>query len=355
MQNTSQDRKFSVSQDRKFSLPTKHLFSYFLIFLISIFITGIIIFIFGYDPFSAFYFIFSGSLGSAFGLGETLTFATPLFLCAMSITLAAKCGLTNLGAEGQLYLGSIGATFAALFLPVPEELRLISVLLFSFLFAAVFALIPALLKIRYGVSEIFVGLMLNFVGLYLVTYLVEGPWIRPGWGAIATTERFPASATLPKLIEGTRLHAGFLLAIFIGIVLYFLFKKTVFGYKIRVVGRGKEVARYSGINISRTALLAMFIAGGFAGLAGMAEVSGVHHLLVGGFSPGYGYFAFGAVLMGRLNPAGVGITSFIFSILLGRMESLQRTVGISISFFYALVAIIILLVISFEPIIRRFR
>lgn len=331
------------------------MYGYLLAFLVAIFFTGVIIFVFGYNPLAAFYYIFSGSLGSTFGVAETLTFATPLFLCAMSITLAMKCGLTNLGAEGQLYVGSIGATYAALFLPVPEELRLICVILFGFLFGAVFALIPALLKIRYGVSEIFVGLMLNFVGLYLVSFMVEGPWIRPGWGAIPTTVRFPASAELPKIIGGTRLHAGFLLAIFVGIIVYYLFKKTVFGYKIRVLGLGNKVARYSGINVSKTALLAMFISGGFAGLAGMAEVSGIHHLLVGGFSPGYGYFAFGAVLMGRLNPAGVGITSFIFSILLGRMESLQRTVGISISFFYAVVAIIILMIISFEPVIRRFR
>ncbi len=345
----------NIFRDRKYNIPSRYILGYLGVFLTAIFLTGVLIFIFGYDPVSAYYHMFNNALGSTFGIAETLTFAIPLFLCAMSITIAMRMGLTNLGAEGQLYLGSIGATFVALYLPVPDEIRLITVIIFGFVFGAVYALIPAIMKVRYGVSEIFVGLMLNFVGLFLVHYLVEGPWIREGWGAIATSERFPLSAQIPKIIVDTRLHFGLILAILVGILVYFLLKKTAFGYEIKVVGFGEKVARYSGINISKTVLFAALLSGGFAGLAGMIEVSGVLHLLVGGFSPGYGYLAFGAVLMGRLNPAGVGITSFLFAILLGRVESLQRTVGISLSFFYALVAIIILLILVFEPIIGKVR
>jgi general nucleoside transport system permease protein len=300
------------------------------------------------NPIEAYQALIKGSLGSVNGISETFVKATPLIFLGLGITIAFRGGMWNIGGDGQLYLGALGATIIGVYLPsMPPVVHITLALMSGFIFGALWAAIPGYLKIRRGTNEIVVTIMLNYLATFLIAYLVSGPMkdttqLIP----VPQSRQIAESAVLPRLIPLTRIHAGFIIAIAAVVVVWFILERTVLGYEIKAVGENVEAARYGGINVFKRGFIAMVLSGGFAGLAGMSEISGVHHYLLDGISPGYGYLAIAVALFGGLNPVGVVFSALFFGALMVGAESMQRAVGVPTATIYLLEGLVVIFVLA---------
>jgi len=320
--------------------------------LIAFAIVGIIIFVKGTNPLLAYSALFYGAFGSLHGLSETFAKASPLLLSGLAATVSFKSKIWNIGAEGQLHMGAILVTWAGLtFLELPTFLMIPLVIVLSFLGGALWASIVGALKARFKVNEIILTLMLNYIAIYFMGYLLEGPWRDPS--GIVYSPPISRAAWFPILIPGTRFHMGILLSLLCVPLIYVFLFKTVYGYRIRAIGASNKAADYGGINISKNIILTMFISGGLAGLVGAGEISGIQHRLMGGFSPWYGYFGVLVALLGRLHPFGVLIASVLFGGLLVGGDFMQRAAGVSAPLVYVLQGLIVIFLIGGEKIITR--
>jgi len=270
----------------------------------------------GYDPVEIYVTMLSGAFGSAYGLSETVVKAIPLMLCGLAVSVAFRMQLWNIGAEGQLYMGAVAASWVALF---HGEGSRLGVLALMFLAAAIaggiWGLIPAIPRALFKVNETITTLMLNYVAILYSNYLVYGPWKDPKGMNFPLSAVFPESATLPYFGD-TRIHLGLVFGLIAAVILYIILWHTRWGYEIRVIGESPVAARYAGMNIARNILLVMALSGGLAGLAGMAEVSGITQRLQPNLSPGYGYTAIIVAWLGRLNPFAITGVSFLLAGLL---------------------------------------
>jgi len=208
-------------------------------------------------------------------------------------------------------MGAIAASFIALFLEefIPPIFILPAMFISAVLAGALWGLIPASLKAILGVNEILTTLMMNYIAILLVEYLYLGPWRDPEGYGFPGTAPFPETALLPRFTG--RIHFGIILAILAATLLWFIQNYTKRGYEIRLIGQNPRAARYTGINIGRNILIVMLISGGLAGVAGMAEVSGIALRLYSGLTVGYGYTAIIVAWLANLNPWGILIVSFL--------------------------------------------
>lgn len=246
--------------------------------------------------------IFGSAFGSAFGIAETLVKSLPLILCGAGLAVAYKAGVFNIGAEGQLLVGAMAATWVALYSGIPPPLTLPFMFLIGGAAGAVYALLAGVLKAKLGLNEIIVTLMLNYVASNLLVYFVTGPWKGKGEWGFPQTDKFPDYATLAT-IPGTRIHyLTLILALASTLVLYFLLFKTKVGYELRVMGDNPEAARFAGMRTTSLILTTMLISGALAGIAGVGEVAGIHMRLKRGISPGYGFTAIIPAWLSNLNP-----------------------------------------------------
>jgi len=283
-----------------------------------------IFFGYGVDPIEIYRKIFVGSFGSYYGFSETIVKAIPLILAGVGLSVAFKARLWNIGAEGQLLMGAIGATWIAVFHPeIPSILVLPTMFTVGFLLGAVWGLLTGFLKAKFGAEPAITTLMMNYVAQNLLAYLVFGPWKGPAeWGFPCTT-KFSSSAQLPYFLD-TRIHyPTLLIGLTLAVILYLAIKKTKFGYELRVIGENPEAAKYAGMSYFKIAVLAMSISGGLAGIAGVGEVAGIQHRLRIGISPGYGYTAIIVAWLSRLNPLLVVPVSLLFGGILVGGDAIQ--------------------------------
>ncbi|MHB8984973.1 MAG: ABC transporter permease [Eubacteriales bacterium] len=288
----------------------------FLVPVLSIFLalfTGALFFWFsGKDPVDVYLSMYRGAFGSAYGLSETVVKAIPLSLCGLGVAMAFRMQLWNIGGEGQFYLGAMAASWVALFHPqLPAYVMLPAMAAAGFAAGGLWGLIPAVPRAYQGVNETIITLMLNYVGIYMVDYMVHGPWRDPGGFNFPLTAQFVRAAVLPTFGH-TRVHAGVLFAIAACLVIFLVLRSTRWGYEIKVIGESPDAARYAGISLERNILLVMLVSGGLCGLAGMAEVSGIAGRLQEGLSPGYGYTAIIVAWLSRLNPFALLAVAFLF-------------------------------------------
>jgi general nucleoside transport system permease protein len=307
----------------------------------------------GVSPAQAYAALVQGAFGSINNLAETLLKTAPLLLAALGTALSYRGKIVNIGAEGQIYMGAIGAAYVGLFMgDIAPALGIPLALLAGFALGAIWCGIAAVLKLRFGASEIIVTLMLNYIAILLVKYLISSPWKDP-----KTTEPFTApiaaGATLPILISGTRLHAGILIAVAAAFVLWWMLRSTVFGYQLTVAGISAKAAAYSGIKIGRVIFLTMLLSGGLAGLAGAGEVSGVQHRLLEGLSPSYGYIAIAIAMLGKSQPLGVMLAAFLFAGLLVGVDGMQQAVGVPVSVAMILEGLVLLFVLGGDMLRQR--
>lgn len=302
----------------------------------------------GNNPVIAYIALFQGAFGSKYGITETLVKAIPLILCGLAVSLPFQARFWNIGAEGQLYLGAMIATWVALtFTRSPAFILLPFVILSGFLAGALWGLIPAFLKVRFQVNEIILTLMMNYIAINGSNYLVYGPLKDPKGFNFPVTAIFPEAAWLPRL-PGTRLHAGIILAVAMVIIIYFILAKTRLGYEIKVVGANPQAALYGGIYVEKIILIVIFLGGGMAGLAGVGEVSGLQHRLRVDVSPGYGYTAIPVALLGKGHPVGVVFAALLFSALFVGGSNMQQITKVPVALVSIIQALVVLFVVAGE-------
>ncbi len=307
----------------------------------------------GHDAGHAYREMIVGALGSRYGIEQTLIRAIPLILTGLGVTLAFTMGLWNIGAEGQLAVGALAASWLALAASgMPRVIVLPGLIVLGLAGGAAWALIPAALRAYAGMNEIISTLMLNYVGLLWVDYLVFGRWADPTAFSFPYSRQFPAVAHLPLLFGDV--HIGLVLALVAAATLAFVLNRTRWGYEIRAVGASPAAARYVGMPVKRNILLVMAASGALAGLAGMGEVSGVIHRIQQGLSPGYGFTAIIIAWVAQLQPWAVVVVAILFAVLLNGGFVIQTT-GVPAAIAYMLQAMILTFVLGSEYTLRRVR
>ena len=307
----------------------------------------------GYDAVAALGALWRGAFGSWYAVSSaTLVRAVPLIIIGLGLALAFRAGGFNNGAEGQFYAGATAATWIGLEVGhLPPALALTAVAGAALLAGAAWMALPVLLRVRYGVTEVISTLVLNFVAESMVSLMVQGP-LQESQGIYPQSDTIAAGARLP-LLSG-RLHAGILLALAGAAALWYVFARTVYGFRLRVVGTGPRAAEISGrIDAGRTVAGALLASGAIAGLAGGVEVSGVSYALFQNLSPGYGFTAIAVALLARLHPAGVVVAGLLFGALEAGAGAMQRDAGVPAVAVYVVEAVVILVVILAEAIRQR--
>ena len=302
----------------------------------------------GGDVMLAFRTILSSSLGSVAGFAQTLNKISPLLLGSTAVMLARQGGFFNIGVDGQMYAGAIVATGLAFAVggALPLALMLPLVLVAGFAGGAAFGAVPGALRARWGVNEIFVTVMLNFIAYYFTEWVATGPWNDPITGE-AITRVLPPSATLPMLLPAAGAHAGIVIAMVMTLAVAVLLGRTLLGYEIRAAGDNPRAAMLGGIPLGRITVVTLALSGALAGLAGAIEVVGYHNRLILGLTPGYGAMAILIAVLGRMRPVGVGVASALVAMLMVGADSLQRSVKLPASagaVFQAIVVLCVLLV-----------
>lgn len=278
----------------------------------------------GVNPALAYLEMLKGAFGSLYNFSEVLVRATPLVLCGLSVGLAGKMLIWNIGAEGQLVMGGVAGAGTALFIAphMPGFLTIPAMILAGFMGGAIWGLIPGLLKARFQVNEIITSLMLNYVAILWLEHLYFGPWRDPAGRGFPGTAMFPETAWFPRFF-GTRIHLGLLIGLAAALLIWFLLARTRWGYEIRVVGASLRAARYAGLNITRNILWVMVISGGLAGLAGVCETAGIHYRLQQGLAMGNGYVGIVVAWLGRLRPGSIVIISILLGALMVGGDQVQ--------------------------------
>lgn len=317
---------------------------------------GAVIFIaLGVNPLKAYAVMAEGAMGSFYHLSEVVVRAVPLMLTGLAVALAATMLLWNIGCEGQLVWGGVCAAGVGLFVApqLPGVLVIPAMIAAGIVGGAIWALIPALLKAYLAVNEILSSLLLNYIAIIFMEHLYFGPWRNPEGFGFPGTAQIAEVARLPHF-GGTRVHAGFLLALVLAVGLYTTLRYTPWGFRVRVIGHNRQAARYAGFSIKKHIIGVMLLSGALAGLAGMAEVSGIHFRLQQGLAVGYGYDGIIVAWLARLNPLAVPVMSFLLGALIVGGDQLQSTLHLPSSISMVLEAALLFGLLMSET-LARFR
>ncbi len=284
----------------------------------------------GLDPWHALHVYFVLPVSDSWGLQEVAVKATPLILIAVGLALCYQSNNWNIGAEGQFLMGAMAGGGVAIFTHgVANGPWLLPVMLLcGALGGAVLALVPALLKTRFGANEILTSLMLVYVAGYLLDWLVRGPWRDPDGFNMPQTVSFEPEATMPLLLEQGRLNLGTPIAILVVIAAAILMRRTLKGFEIRLVGAAPRAARFAGFDDKKLTVTVFLISGALAGLAGVIEAAGTIRQLQPSISPGYGFTAIIVAFLGRLNPIGCLVAGVFVAITFIGGENAQITLGL---------------------------
>ncbi len=320
----------------------------------AIVVTGFIFMAFGVNPFSAYATIAERTLFNFRGFTEVVRKTIPLLLAGVGLVLAFRAQFWNIGAEGQILAGAVGASGVALFVPLPGPLMIPVMFLAGFLAGALWGFLPAILKIRLGVNEIITTLMLNYVALFIVRWLINGPWKGTSVTGFSYSDKFDPIAQLPT-IGTTRLHwptlvLGLLLAVFI----YFLLTRMQLGFEIRMMGESTNAARYAGVNFLSTTLILVLLSAGAAGLAGVGEVAGIHHRLIepNSISFGFGFTAIIVALLARGNPLAAIFPALFLGWVFASGDIMKVALGLPFQITGVINGLVLLFIICSEPFLR---
>jgi len=290
---------------------------------LSLIILVVLAFLLSDEPLLTLNAIFVGPLSNLYYFGNTLNSMIPLMLGGLGILVALKCGLMNLGGEGQIY---IGALFASIFAYKFQGLGYISIvigLIAGFLISSLIAGISGIFKVKYNTSEMITSYLISVVVTYITNYLISSPYKDPNTNLVATSK---IKYMLHDILLPSQLTTGIIYAVIIIIVLNRILNHTRFGYENRMVGYNKEFARYGGISINKTYMLSMLLSGGLHGLAGGFAIVGTYGTAIKSFSSGMGWNAIAIALIALNNPLGVIPAAFFFAwINQGTLIAMQTT------------------------------
>lgn len=342
----------SIGQRLVAGIPT--LLSSLLAVAIALAAGGVVIALSGDNPFPAYQALFEGAFGGQRAIAETLVMATPLILGGLAFAVAARAGLFNIGIEGQMVMGGLAAGLtAAVDTGLPAIIHLPLALVAGTIAGGVWGFIPGILKARTGAHEVITTIMLNYLAYRLVTYVIgreDFSLVNP---ALQATQPALEAAELPRLLAGTRLHAGFIIAIIAAIVIWYLLYRTVFGYKVRTVGLSSGAAAYAGFSWGRTIAVAMLISGLLAGLGGTVDTLGLQGRFYN-VAIGLGFTSIAVGLVGRNQPFGVVLSGLLFGALAAGATKMQNTAGISRDIVYVLLGFVIFSVSALAA-VQQFR
>lgn len=286
-----------------------------------------------------------GAIGTPFSVfSATLKRSIPLMILGVSVCIAFRAGVLNIGGEGQFLAGAAAGVAMGLSLPAgtPAPLLIGAELAAGIAAGGAWAAIAAGLLRRFRISEVVSTLLLNFVALYLVGYLVRGPMQEPT-GAYPQSATLPEAARLPFLISGQQLHLGFAIALLLAGAAWWYFRSTASGFRLLVAGASPSVATSAGrIGVPSVRFRALISSGAIAGLAGVGEAAGVTHTLYENLSPGYGYAAIGVALLGRLDPRGIILAAVAFGAIGAGADAMQRDARVPAEVASVLSALVIL-------------
>ena len=293
-----------------------------------------------YEAYSA---LLKSSLGSPTAISETIVAATPLIFGGLSVALAFKAGLFNIGAEGQLLAGSMTAAIAGFtFDGLPAVIHLPLAILAGFLGGALWGFVPGILKAKTGAHEVIITIMMNYIAYRVVDYMLSTEPIRRTGRTDPISKAVEESARLPKIGGGDlRVHAGILLALIVAYGVWWLLFRSTVGFSFRAVGANPHAAAYAGIAVGGTYILSMSLAGGLAGLAGTAQLLGIQYSVFPGFSSGYGFDAIAIALLGRTHPGGVVAAALLFGILRSGATGMQASTAVPVDIIVVIQALII--------------
>jgi simple sugar transport system permease protein len=284
--------------------------------LLALLIGAVILLISGANPIEAYAALFRGAFGSPIALGRTLEKATPLIFSGLAVAFAFKAGLFNIGAQGQLLFGAITAAFLGFAIHgLPPIVHVPLALIGGSLAGGLYAAIPGVLKAYRGAHEVITTIMLNYIAINITDYLADGPWKDTSAGNVVTrTPAIDSAAAIGKLGP---IPIGFLIAVLMAFVVWWLLSKTTVGFEIRMVGLNPSAARYAGIKVAKTVVLTMVISGILAGMGGAVETLGVVGRYQPGFNVGLGFDGITVAMLGKTSPFG----TIPAAILVGAMKA----------------------------------
>ena len=286
--------------------------------------------------------LFRSSLGSTNAISETIVNATPLMFAGLSVALAFRAGLFNIGAEGQLLAGAMVAAYVGFtWHDLPAFVHLPLTLIAGFAGGAMWGFIPGFLKARTGAHEVITTIMLNFVALNLVTYFLKTETFLRTGRTDPISKPVAESARLPTFFSDMRVHAGIILALLAAYAVWWLLFHSTIGFEFRAVGANPAAAAYAGMSVGGTYILAMALAGGLAGLAGTSQLLGIQYSVFPGFSSGYGFDAIALALLGRAHPFGVVLAALLFGILRAGATGMQAATSVPVDIIVVIQALVI--------------
>ncbi len=321
-------------------------------FMVAFVLAGGVVWLLGRSPLAALQVYVIGPLSDPWALQELVVKATPLALIALGLSYCFRANLWNIGAEGQYVMGAVLGGWLALATHGTDAGPWVwpAMLLLGVLGGALYGLLPAMLRVRFGVSEILVSLMLVYVAQLTLDYLVRGPWRDPKGFNFPQSVTFDPAATLPLLGAG-RIHLGAVFAVLAVLATAFVLGRTLFGYRLRVTGEAPRAARFGGFDSGATTLAVFAISGGLAGLAGIVEVSGQIGQLQPTISPGYGFTAITVAFLGRLHPFGILAASLAVGLTFIGGESAQILLKLPLDLTTAFQGLLLLCVLCADALV----
>jgi len=338
------ERRFYLSRARKI---LRGIFIPLLSIFIALLIGAVILIAAKFDPLAAYLAMYQGAFADFRSFTEVLLDATPLICIGTGLAVAFRCGIWNIGGEGQFYAGAVAGTAIAIYAhSLPGWILLPLALIGGVAGGALWAMLAGYLKNRFGANEVVTTVMLNYVAIIGTSYLVSGPMIEPG-GRYPQTVQIVKAAWLPRILPPTRLNIGFVIAVLLAVAMYLLIFKSSIGYAIRAVGINPEAAHYAGIKVKKNILLAMALSGGAAGLGGALQITGVTYRLFQQISPGFGFTAIAVTLLVNNNPLGIILAGILFGGLSTGSRLMQMNANVPSVLVNIIQGLVILSVVAF--------
>lgn len=336
--------------DKTIKILKKPIISTFLAIVCGFLVSGTIIALTGYNPYEAFFSLLKGIFSRPKYIFKVIEKSTPIILTGLSVAFSFKCGIFNIGAEGQYIMGSIAATVVGIKFNFPPYIQIPLILVSGIIAGALFGILTGFLKAKYGIHEVLVGIMLNWIAFYLCNFVVN----LKGFNKLNTTKTLPInesgfttlfykfkkskegieylrkSKILSDILLKTDLNIGFLLAILVAIFVWFILYKTTFGFSIRSVGSNKFAAEFCGIGIKRHIISTMGISGAICGLAASLVITGVspHGLNLLSMFENFGFDGLSVALIANSSPIGCIFSGLFFGGLLYGGNTIQTDLGI---------------------------
>ncbi|MDO5407067.1 MAG: ABC transporter permease [Eubacteriales bacterium] len=320
--------------------------------LLALVIGAVFILASGESPLRAYGALIKGAMGSPQAIANSISKSVPLAFTGLAVAMGQRCGMLNIGAEGQLHAGAMAAVITALtFASLPSMILLPMSIAAGILAGMAVGSVPGIFRAKYKTSEVIVAIMLNYICTLFTSWLVNGPYKVAG--STAQTELMPEGIWFRKILPRTQLTTAVLMLIVVAVLIYLFLWKTSIGFQLRAVGSNPEAARAAGIPVNRYLILSMTLSGGIAAIAGVTEMFGKYHRFIEGFSPSFGFTGIAVAILGKNHPAGVILTALLFGVMDMGALRMSRETAVSSNMIIVVQSLVILFV-SAPTLIKAF-